>query len=192
MTEGTLLCVIGPSGAGKDTLIEGARRRLAGDPAVHFARRIVTRPASAAEDHDTIDEEGFERCRREGGFVLSWRAHGLGYGLPAGLLDPLAQGACVIANVSRLVVADARARFPVVRVALVTAPREVLAARLVARGREDPSRVAARLSREETVAAGLVPDLTIVNVGAVEERAADLAAFILSLRHVGRAEPVPH
>jgi ribose 1,5-bisphosphokinase len=182
MIKGTLLCVIGPSGAGKDTLIGEARRRLADDPGAYFVRRIVTRPSSPAEDHDSIDEETFERDRAEGRFALSWRAHGLGYALPASILLPLRQGACVVSNVSRLVVKDARLRFPAVRIALVTAPSDVLAARLAARGREQPDVVAARLAREAEVAAGLDPDLTIVNVGSIDAKANELVNFIKALR----------
>jgi ribose 1,5-bisphosphokinase PhnN len=44
---GRLLAVVGPSGAGKDTLIARARTRLAGDPMIVFPLRIVTRAASA-------------------------------------------------------------------------------------------------------------------------------------------------
>jgi ribose 1,5-bisphosphokinase len=191
MIRGTLLCVIGPSGAGKDTLIGEARRRLAGDPGVHFARRIVTRPSSPAEDHDSLDEGTFERSRAGGRFALSWRAHGLGYALPASILPPLHQGACVVSNVSRLVVADAQRRFPAVRVALVTAPSDVLAARLAARGREEPDVVAARLAREVAVVAGLDPDLTIINVGSIDAKADELVSFIRTLRRADRDDELP-
>src|SRR5487761_2171053 len=80
-------------------------------------------------------------------FALRWRAHGLDYGIPEDIEDDLARGRIVIANVSRAVIADAAARFPV-RVIAVTAPAAILAARLAGRGRETEADIAARLARD--------------------------------------------
>src|SRR5258708_1339198 len=126
-----LVLVVGPSGAGKDTLLEAARRALADDPRFRFVRRVITRPADAGgEAHEAVTEEEFARRA----FALQWQAHGLHYGIPA---ETIVGGpVVVVANVSRTVVADAARRFPT-RVIEVTAPVEVLAARLAARAREN-------------------------------------------------------
>jgi len=146
--RGTLFLVVGPSGAGKDTLLDGARAALAGDPAWVFPRRAITRPAAAGgEDHDALTGDEFARRRAAGGFALHWRAHGLDYGIPAAIEDELAAGRHVVVNVSRAAVADAARRFAPVRVLLVTAPAAVLARRLAARGREDADDIARRLRR---------------------------------------------
>jgi len=51
-----LVLVVGPSGAGKDTLLNAARVRLADDANVRFAQREVTRPPTpGGEDHLPID-----------------------------------------------------------------------------------------------------------------------------------------
>jgi ribose 1,5-bisphosphokinase len=150
-----LILVVGPSGAGKDTLLDAARARLAGDARFRFARRWITRPQSAGgEDHVPIDDTAFERQRAGGGFDLWWRAHGLGYGIAAGIADDLAAGRVVVASVSRGVLEDAARRFPV-RVVEITAPIALLAARLAARGRESAAEIAARLSRSVPLPAGL-------------------------------------
>lgn len=148
MRAAPLILVVGPSGAGKDSLMEGARRRLAGDPRFHFGRRVVTRPALVgAEDHDTLSLERFEQQEAAGGFLLSWRAHGLAYGVPVAVDGLRRRGAAVVVNVSRAVVDEARARLQPVSVVVVTAPPRVLAARLAARGREPAADIHQRLER---------------------------------------------
>jgi len=174
--RGTLFLVVGPSGAGKDTLIGAAR---AARPDLAVPRRVVTRGKEAGgEEIEAVDEAEFSRRLAAGEFALAWRAHGLGYAIPARIEAELAAGRCGLANVSRGVIGEARARLAPVRVIVVTAPEAVLAARLAARGREDAGDVAARLARAgaETPAG---PDVTVVrNDGALEPaRAAFLAAL---------------
>jgi phosphonate metabolism protein PhnN/1,5-bisphosphokinase (PRPP-forming) len=153
-----LVLVVGPSGAGKDTLLNAARRALAGDSRFRFVRRVITRPADAGgEDHEPVTEAAF--MARE--FALSWQAHGLRYGIPAEGADDVASGIVVVANVSRGVIADAAARFPV-RVIEVTAPAQVLAERLAMRGRESASDVAARLARSVALPEGVMVE-TVMN-----------------------------
>jgi guanylate kinase len=159
-----LILVVGPSGAGKDTVLNGAKRALAGDPGVRFVRRVITRAADPdGEDHEAVSDADFDR--RD--LALRWQAHGLRYGIPADVADDLARGATVIANVSRGVIAEAAGRFPV-RVVEVTAPAAVLARRLAERGREGAADVAARLARAVALPGG-VEVVTVVNDGAVED-----------------------
>ena len=177
--SGVFVCIVGPSGAGKDTLIDGARRRLRGDERFLFPRRIVTRSASHAEDHDTITMEDFRALELGNRFSLSWTAHGLGYGLPGDVTDAVANGGVVVCNISRSVVDHARKRFSLVRVVLVTAPREELHARLLARGREEREDLSRRLERDSSES-NLPPDLTITNVGPVESNVEILVNFLSS------------
>ncbi len=149
MGEGALALVVGPSGAGKDTLIAAARAALADDARFVFPRRVVTRTAVAElEDHDSLTPESFAAGRQAGAFALDWQAHGLCYGIPASILDDLGAGRVVVVNTSRAVLETARARFPRCHVLLVSARPEVRAERLGARGREKAADIAARLSRE--------------------------------------------
>jgi len=165
---GRLILVVGPSGAGKDSLIDGARRALAGHPQFVFPRRIVTRPSDpGSEDHDSLTEAAFARQRDAGAFFLHWDAHGLSYALPGSIAEALAAGRTVIANVSRAVIEEARRKHPATTVVVVTAPPAVLAERLAARGREDAAAVERRLARaaEQPSGPGVV---TVMNDGALE------------------------
>ncbi len=173
---GTLLLVVGPSGAGKDTLIDIARARFAGDQHVLFARRLVTRPSGTGEAHGTLSEAEFESMLAAGRFPLSWRAHGLSYALGPEVAEVIAEGGVVVANGSRATLPEARRRFARVRVVHVTAPIPVRAARLAMRGRESADDIAERLTRAPEL--DVAPDLTIENVGTPTEGGTRLVDFI--------------
>ncbi len=60
---GCFVAVVGPSGAGKDTIMDAARVALASDMRFHFVRRIITRPQMpGTEDHDSLDEAAFAKA----------------------------------------------------------------------------------------------------------------------------------
>lgn len=173
-----LVLVVGPSGAGKDTLINAAKAELASDNRFVFPRRVVTRPAVASlEDHDSVSPEEFALREANGAYALSWEAHGLRYGLPAGIRDDIAAGQVVVMNSSRAMVATARVRFPGTVVLLVEARPEVRAQRLAGRGRETAAEVAARLARE--VDAEIPNAVRVDNSGAVAE---GVSRFVAALR----------
>jgi ribose 1,5-bisphosphokinase len=145
-TQGRLVLVVGPSGAGKDALIERAKLAFASDKRVVFARRIVTR-AALAEDHDTLDTSAFDAAEKSGAYLLSWHAHDLGYGLPIELKQELEQGRVVVANVSRGIILAAEDLGYPVHVLHFTADPVILATRIAARGRESMAEVRARVGR---------------------------------------------
>jgi ribose 1,5-bisphosphokinase len=173
-----LVLVVGPSGAGKDTLINAARTALASDRRFVFPRRVVTRPAVAAlEDHDSVTPDEFALQEANGAYALSWEAHGLSYGLPAQIADDIAAGRVVVMNSSRAIVATARAKFPGTVVVLIEATPEVRAQRLAGRGRETAAEVAARLARE--VDAPIANAIRVDNSGSVAD---GIARFLAALR----------
>ncbi len=171
--QGLLVLVVGPSGAGKDTLLDFARSALAGDARFRFVRRVITRAAQASgEQHQPVSEADFTPLR----FALSWQAHGHRYGIPSDIEGDLVAGRIVVANVSRAVIADATQRFPV-RVIEITAPPGLLAPRLAERGREAAADIAARLARSVALPSG-IPIETVVNDATIEQGAARLLAAL--------------
>jgi ribose 1,5-bisphosphokinase len=177
---GRLVLVVGPSGAGKDTLIGLARAVLAGDGNVVFPRRLVTRQASPSEDNEYSAPEAFQLALSRGDLAVHWEAHGHCYGLPGSIVDDIRAGRTVVVNVSRTMVEAMRGTYANVVVVAVTAPLEVLAERLAARSRGSDGRIADRLGR---VVAGpaATPDVTIVNVGRAEDHARELLQAIKAI-----------
>jgi len=168
---GALILVVGPSGAGKDTVIRHAMARLPALGHVHFARRLITRNAdSGSEDHDSLSEAAFEDLLAAGGAALHWRAHGLGYALPIGIDAWIAAGDTVIANSSRRMIDAAAARYERVIVVHVTAPPEILAQRLEARGRETGPDI---LERLQAIPLSVPPGVTLAEI--VNDAAPDAA-----------------
>jgi len=171
---GRLVLVVGPSGAGKDTLIARARAACRGDATVVFPARVVTRPPSIFEDNEFMPPSAFEQAAANGAFAIWWNAHGHMYGIPLAVDFDIEAGRTVVCNVSRSVVGAVRERYANVVTVLVTAPREVLEPRLAARARASDASVAHRMSRVELADGKLRPDVIINNVGEPETGARKL------------------
>lgn len=192
MRPGILFVVVGPSGAGKDTLMDGARKALADSGRFGFARRLITRPADAGgEDHEAIDEAGFAALSAAGGLLVSWNAHGLHYGLRASLRDELAQGRHVIANGSRGVLEVLAAAVTRLIIINITASPETLARRLAARGRETAADIAARLARAAPQWPEGIETITVSNDGTVEEGVEHVLAAIDAATRRLVLKPIP-
>lgn len=144
---GRLIYLMGPSGSGKDSLLNAVRERLAAD-GCRIARRVITRSAEAVgEDAVAVSLAEFERDEAAGAFALSWRANGLAYGIPRQIDDWLAAGEDVLVNGSRAYLSEARQRYPALLAVLLRVDMAVLRERLLARGREAPAQIEQRLAR---------------------------------------------
>jgi ribose 1,5-bisphosphokinase len=145
--DGRLIYLMGPSGSGKDSLIEAARQPLRSING-EVVRRVITRSAeSVGEDAIGVSREEFEQRRDKGDFALSWHAHGLDYGIPVQIDHWLEEGRHVLVNGSRGHLAEALQRYPTLLPVLLTVQDEVLRERLMKRGRESLAEIEARLCR---------------------------------------------
>ncbi len=146
---GALILVVGPSGVGKDTLLDGAKQALSPSKRFFFPARVITRPTDAGgESHIAASEQDFLEQERNDGFLLSWRAHGLCYGVDSDTATAARHhGQAVVVNVSRSVLDCARNRLQPVRIISVTASADTLRKRLMARGREDAADIEGRIAR---------------------------------------------
>ncbi|KQV35715.1 MULTISPECIES: phosphonate metabolism protein/1,5-bisphosphokinase (PRPP-forming) PhnN [unclassified Rhizobium] len=180
---GALVVVVGPSGAGKDSVIGFALQALAGRSDIHRVRRVITRAQDAGgEDHEAVSPEEFRERNFAGGFAVSWHAHGLDYGIPVEAVGRLRNGEILIANGSRAALSRFRKVFGRLTVVNITASPEVLASRLAARGRESREEILARLQRRVPDIVDGLDVVTIDNSGPLEEASGRFAELLESIR----------
>ena len=177
-----LVLVVGPSGAGKDTLMAEANGVLGACPDIVFVRRVVTRQAvPRLEDHDVLDDAAFAAAHDRGAFALSWQAHGLSYGLPASIDADLNEGRIVVANCSRRAIPAALAKYPDTVAIVVDADPTVRSARLEGRGRETRAEIVARIARDTAAFPEGLRRISIDNSGLLAD---GVAAFVTALRNL--------
>jgi ribose 1,5-bisphosphokinase len=175
---GALIAICGPSGAGKDSLLRRAQEINRDTARIVFPRRIVTRSVSDFEEHDTATPEEFDRTLASGGFAFWWDAHGLKYGLAASIDDDIRARRCVVCNVSRTVIPGLRGRYSRVVTVLVTAPEDILMARLAARARATDGDLTQRMARSAKVNDTFDADIVIENTGSIDDGARKLLSAI--------------
>jgi len=175
---GRLVLVVGPSGAGKDTLLGLARAACADDGNVVFPRRVITREASASEENEEVSVGTFQAALTRGEYAMHWEAHGHCYALPRAIDDDIRAGRTIVVNVSRTVIGAVRRAYADVVVVSITAPPNVLADRIAMRARSSDGTIEGRLRRTVEDDASAVPDVTIVNVSTAEYHARQLVRVI--------------
>ena len=175
-----------PQRRGQGSPIRAVAERLPASE-LFVARRVITRPSDATEEHDTLDDERFDAERQAGRFALSWDAHGLKYGIPVAVDDAVAGGQ------DRRLQPFARRRYfcaPAFKrcwVVEVTASDKILCARLAARGRESAEARAGRIARAHSAEVDVSPDATIHNDGALEDAVEAFAALVRHWREPSEA-----
>lgn len=180
---GCVILVVGPSGAGKDTLLAKAKIQLSDCPDFSFPKRLVTRECNPdLEDHVSITLAQFEQKERAGDFALSWRAHGNGYIIPREINQSVVSGRTVVFNASRSALSRALELYEKVGVVQVTVPSAILVERLQQRGRESVQEVIDRLERSTYAMPSGVDFMTVVNDKSVQHGTEALIAAIRCLR----------
>jgi ribose 1,5-bisphosphokinase len=181
---GPLVYVMGPSGAGKDSVMNRARALLPSKAPVFFAHRYITRPADiGGENHVALSEAEFLLRREHGLFAFDWEAHGNRYGIGCEIETWRKAGLTVVVSGSREHFLTADGLDADTHPVLITAPAERLAERLAARGREDSGAAAKRLGRGEAHTVNDARLVTIMNDGALETAAEAFVSLIARLQY---------
>ncbi len=186
-SRGELFIVSSPSGAGKTTLI----RRVLEDPALsrlYFSVSHTTRPPRTGEtdgrEYHFVSRETFVALREADGFLESAEVHGNLYGTSRGEVEPrLAAGIDVLLDIDVQGARQVRSRIPdVVKIFVFPPARDVLEARLRARGTDSPESVNRRLAAAAREMAEFGEyDYAIIN-DRLERAADDLRAILLAQR----------
>ncbi|MFT6911547.1 MAG: ribose 1,5-bisphosphokinase [Paracoccaceae bacterium] len=164
---GRFIAVVGPSGVGKDSVMQALGAR---DPRLSLVRRVITRPGDAGgEDFDGVTEAEFAARQAAGQFALSWPAHGLLYAVPASVDATLRDGHDVLVNLSRAVLLQAQARFTQFAVILLKADHAALRMRLRNRGRETEADIQRRLMRADFAMPNGLEAHVVDNSGPLDE-----------------------
>ncbi len=145
---GLLFVVSGPSGAGKDTLVEALRGRR---PSLRYSVSATTRPARPEERNEEhyffVSDSEFERLLSSGG-LLEWREYGGNrYGTPRDYVErSLAEGYDLIVKPEVNGALAVKAAYPdAVLIFLVPDRFSHLRERLLARRTETNEEIARRL-----------------------------------------------
>ena len=169
-----LIAMLGPSGAGKDSLLDYARARM---PDLYIQKRVITRPPHPdSEDYISVDDAGFAAMDAAGEFLFRWKAHGVAYGIPSSCLDAMADGRVAVFNGSRSAFPRMREARPDLEGVWIEVSVDILASRLAERGRESLDDITKRLLRQ----APLPPEgaTVISNNGALEDAGNALVEFL--------------
>lgn len=176
MTGGRLIAVVGPSGVGKDSVMQGLAAVM---PNLHLVRRVITRaPGLGGEDYDAVSDAQFQDLAREGAFAVHWGAHGLFYGIPLTVRHKLNKGTDCLANFSRKALRAGADVFPNFVVLNITAAPRTLAARLAARGRETEADIARRLAEATKPLPEGLDVFTLSNDGPLDQTIARAARLL--------------
>jgi ribose 1,5-bisphosphokinase len=177
-----LIYVMGPSGAGKDSVLGWLRKHLPAGMPVHWAQRTITRPVSGqGETHEAIDIASFLELKNQSQFALTWQANGLHYGVRHTELKALQQGDWVFVNGSRGHLHHVQQSHPGLQMVHITADSATLMQRLTARQRETPDQIRQRIERANAFA---VPQavIQILNNGTLDQAGHELLLALKNLK----------
>lgn len=177
--------IMGPSGAGKDSVIEEVSEHFGAEisrPPRYITRKIVR---SDTELHNVMSSETFKEFADKSCFSLYWEANGFFYGYDKQWLEDLAEGKIVLLNGSRSYWAEVKLRYgeKLCPVYLELSP-ESQTERLIGRGRETHEQIEKRIARS-TQLSHIGEDREIVQINAdqpLESVVNDFIALLLSHR----------
>ncbi|WP_372598439.1 phosphonate metabolism protein/1,5-bisphosphokinase (PRPP-forming) PhnN [Amphritea sp.] len=162
--SGKLLYLIGASGSGKDSLLEGCRQRLQTHHCCFVAHRYITRaPNVGGENHIHLSPEEFDMRASMGMFAMQWYSHDYSYGIGSEIDNWLSTGINVVINGSREYLQIAMHAYPNLIPVLVEVDETILHQRLMKRGRESEAEIVKRLARHRQFVDSLPDNIQLID-----------------------------
>jgi len=169
---------MGPSGAGKDTLLNAARAALDGE-GFAFAHRYITRPPVPGDEiFVPLTKAEFAARKNAKLFAFDWQARDVSYAIGAEIALWRQAGLTVVVSGSRADWAGGKPAEAGAVPVLIEASPVILAARLAARAREDAAEIEARLIRAAALETAIPGAVRIDNSGALDAAVMDFLAAL--------------
>jgi ribose 1,5-bisphosphokinase len=179
-----IIYIMGPSGSGKDSIINAVRQQSLDN--LQVAHRYITRHwQSGGENHVALSESEYNKRQALGLFALAWSANQHQYAIGCEIDVWLKAGQNVLVNGSRAYLEQARARYandiyPV----LIDVEAHKLEQRLIERGRETQQQIQARIIRHQQYRHDLDSSCDVIdNNHSIDDAMKQVCAIIKRVTH---------
>lgn len=178
MTRACIFYIVGSSGVGKDSIINGVKYKLSKSNHLISAKRFITRPnEDGNEIHIPLSKQDFLFRKEQGLFALTWEAHNYHYAIGIEIDFWIKSGYNIIINGSRANLEIAKLLYPNLISILIDADKSTIYTRLLNRSREPQSQIESRLKRNSQFQ-DLQYDFIVNNNASIEIAINNLATFI--------------
>ena len=187
-TSDLLIFVVGTSGSGKDSVMRETVNYLRNQGIkCRLLTRIITRKPDTNENSIFMTIDQFKSHINE--FALYWNVYDNWYGCPRkDIEESMVQRELLLINVSRAVLHEARRKYPLCQIILVTVPLETAESRIKKRGRENEIGLKKRLQRMKVTVDMPPPDKVVENTGDLHETAENLGDYLKNLYSMSKQQ----
>ncbi len=175
-----LYFLVGPSGVGKDTLLNHLKKNQYSDHQPLVAHRYITRPVREGdENHIELSDFDFYQRKEAGLFLFDWESHGNKYAIGKEARKWVKQGQNVIVNGSRNYLASALKIYAKTTPIWITVSEQILRERLAQRGRETEEEIELRIKRNRELESKKMDNCVYINNDqSVEDTVGQIIALI--------------
>lgn len=175
-----LFFLVGPSGVGKDTLLNHLKMHQYSENQPLVAHRYITRPVRENdENHIELSDFDFNRRKQAGLFLFDWESHGYRYAVGREARKWVKEGQNVIVNGSRKYLSTALETYSKTTPIWITVSEQILRQRLTQRGRESAEEIELRIQRNRELESNKLDSCVYINNDqSIEDTVGQIIALI--------------